>query len=120
MIFFRKKNASEQEYILSSGEKIKIKPLSPAEQLHCLSLPGDISFCKRLSLGSVQPKLSFKKAKKLLNTNPFKALETVRAIQNISRKNDWQAQQKWQDLQDEQFLKILQEIEKLKHNDVPY
>ena len=104
-----------REHILSSGEKVLIRQLSPAERLRCLSLPGDHNLCRRLSLGLVKPKISTRQAVKLLNTEPFKALEILRAVQQFSREMDLESLENWHNLQDEQFLNVLQQIESLKH-----
>ena len=113
-MFLRRKKYPVREHILGSGEKIIIRQLSPAERLRCLSLPGDLNLGKRLSLGLVQPKISTGKAIKLLNTEPFKALEILRAIQLFSRETDLESQEKWQNLQDKRFLNVLRQIESLK------
>lgn len=113
-MLFRRKKYPVREHLLSSGEKILIRQLSPAERLRCLTLPGDLNLSKRLASGVIEPKLSTRKALRLLNTEPFKALEILRAIQMFSRELDLESQEKWNNIQDEHFLKVLQQIETLK------
>ena len=113
-MLFRRKKYPVREHILSSGEKILIRQLSPADRLRCLTLPGDLNLSKRLASGMIKPKLSTGKALRLLNTEPFKALEILRAIQMFSRELDLESREKWNNIQDEQFLNVLQQIETLK------
>lgn len=113
MMFFRSK-MPEREHILRSGEKIRIRQLSPAERLHCLKLSGERDFCKRLKWGVKSPKLSLRKAQNLLNNDPFRALEILRAVQQFSKERDLSEQYKYFQMQDEQFLKTLKTIETLK------
>ena len=112
----RKKKIHIRESVLSSGERILIRQLSPAERLHCLSLPGDINLSKRLSLGMIRPKTTIRKAAQMLNRDPFRALEILRAIQSFSRESDLLSLKKWNRLQDERFLETLTQIERLKGN----
>lgn len=116
MMFSKQKKTEEREQILSSGEKIRIRQLSPAERLKCLALPGDDGFCKRLSLGLIRPEISFRNAKKMLNTNPFQALEIVRAIQLFSKELDLSNRNMQYQKQDELFLNALHNIENLKRH----
>ena len=113
-MLLRKKKYPVREHILSSGEKIKIRQISPAERLRFLSLPGDLNLGKRLSSGLIQPKITTRKAINFLNAEPFKALEILRAIQQFSREKDLESQEKLQNLQDERFLNVLQQIESIK------
>ena len=117
MIIFQRKKQEEREHFLLSGEKIRIRRLSPAERLNILSLPGDTAFCKRLSLGLISPPCSMKKAEKMLNQSPFLALEIVRAIQNFTAEADQKALEEWQRLQDERFLDAIEKIENMKNNE---
>ncbi|MBQ9772605.1 MAG: hypothetical protein IJW23_12355 [Lentisphaeria bacterium] len=52
----------------------------------------------------------------MLNRNPFRALEILRAIQSFSRESDLLSLKKWNRLQDERFLETLTQIERLKGN----
>ena len=104
----------EREHILSSGEKIRIRQLTPSERLNCLSLSGETGFCKRMKLGLVSPAISLRQAKKILNHTPFRALEILRAIQIFSREKDISKQNEIYLKQDEQFLKTLQFLESMK------
>ena len=113
-MFARKKKRAVREYILRTGEKILIRQLTPAERLSCLTLPGDIDLCKRLSMGLYHPEISRGKARKMLNQDPFRALEILRAIQNFSREYDFALQNQNQILKDECFLQTLKRIESLK------
>ena len=110
----RHKSMPERDHILSSGEKIRIRQLSPAERIRLLFLPGDAAFCRRLSLGLVHPETSFRRAEKMLRKNPFRALEIVRAVQHFSAEFDIQKQMEWDDLKNEAFLLRIQAVEKIK------
>ena len=117
MIFIHSK-MPEREHILSSGEKIRIRQLTPSQQLKCLALRTDTAFCKRLKWGLVSPVLTFREARKMLNNEPFRALEILRVIQRFSRERDVSEQNSRFQLQDEQFLNTLKSVELLK-NKVP-
>ena len=109
-----KQTLPERDQILSSGEQIRIRQLSPAERLRFLFLPGDVAFCRRLSAGLVFPKISFRKAKAVLQENPFRALEIVRAIQNFTAEFDYKKKEKMENRQNEMFLAQIQAIESLR------
>lgn len=114
MIFFHSK-MPEREYILSSGEKIIIRQLTPVQRLHCLTLSGEKGFCKRLKWGLVSPEMTLRKARRMLNREPFRALEILRAIQLYSKEKDILEQNGRYQIQDEQFLNTLKSIELLKN-----
>ena len=113
-MFARKKKSPVREFILSTGEKILIRQLTPAERLSCLTLPGDIDLSRRLSMGLYHPAISRRKAGIMLDQEPFRALEILRAIQSFSREYDFTERNRQQILKDEHFLQALKRIETLK------
>ena len=113
----RRKNREsmpEREHILSSGERIRIRQLSPGERIRLLPLRGNAAFCRRLSMGLVRPAVSFRRAERLLRENPFRALEIVRAVQQFSAESDIRKQIEWDSLENEAFLLRIQANEKLR------
>ena len=104
----------ERDHFLSTGEKVRIRQLSPAERLRLLYLPGDISFCRRLSTGLVYPRTSFRRAERLLQKDPFRALEIVRAIQKFTAEHDAAKQMERDNLENEAFLLRIRTIEQMK------
>lgn len=104
----------ERDHFLSTGEMIRIRQLSPAERLRLLSLPGDIAFCRRLSLGLVHPRTSFHRAERMLAGDPFRALEIARAIRDLTAEHDVMKQAERDDLRNEAFLLRIRAIEQLR------
>lgn len=115
MKFFFRKSTAEREFILRSGERIRIRQLTPAERLRLLPQPDDIAFCKRMSLGMVEPEISFREAKRILNQDPFRALEIVRAIQQFSAEEDCRKLEEYESMENLAFLKQVQAIEQLRN-----
>ena len=104
MLKLFRKTTAQREITLRNGEKILIRQLTPSERLRLLSQPDEKSFCKRLSLGMIKPSISSARAKRLLNKNPFKALEIVRAIQSFTSENDFRDIERYESLENNAFL----------------
>ena len=110
------KKTAELDLYLLNGEMIRIRQLTPAERLRLLPQPDDIAFCRRLALGLVNPKISFKEAVNMLERDPFRAFEIVRAIQKFTAEEDYRKQEQYEQTQNLAFLQQIQAIASLIEN----